>query len=133
MRGWVTSDAAMSSVRDLFGYLLTLDLVLGRLSYSLPSKWYLLHFRKFSSSFTSSPTLNLIAKRTCGGIGIKARGVVTHALTEKPKDEVDDKDEKFEAAEAAPARHLDDFAPPLRISLIWKGREKERMRETVAG
>ena len=28
------------------------------------------------------------------------------ALTEKPEDEVDDEDEKFEAAEAAPARHL---------------------------
>ena len=27
-------------------------------------------------------------------------------LTEKPEDEVDDEDEKFEAAEAAPARHL---------------------------
>ena len=65
-----------------------------------------------------------------------AKTVVAHALTEKPKYEVDDKDEKFEAAEAAPARHLDDFAPPpppLRISLIWKGRGKERMRETVAG
>ena len=35
-----------------------------------------------------------------------AKTVVTHALTEKPKYEVDDKDEKFEAAEAAPARHL---------------------------
>ena len=47
------------------------------------------------------------------------------SLTEKPKDEVDDEDEKLEAAEAAPARHLDDFAPPsLRISLIWKGWEK---------
>ena len=34
------------------------------------------------------------------------------SLTEKPKDEVDDEDEKLEAAEAAPARHLDDFAPP---------------------
>ena len=49
------------------------------------------------------------------------------SLTEKPKDEVDDEDEKLEAAEAAPARHLDGFAPlppPLRISLIWKGWEK---------
>ena len=42
-----------------------------------------------------------------------AKSVVMGSLTEKPKDEVDDEDEKLEAAEAAPARHLDDFAPPL--------------------
>ena len=61
-----------------------------------------------------------------------ARSDVIHKLTKQPKDEVDDEDEKFEAAEAAPARHLDDFVrpppPPLRISLIWKGRGK-RERE----
>ena len=55
-----------------------------------------------------------------------ARSAVIHKLTKQPKDEVDDEDEKFEAAEAAPARHLDDFVrpppPPLRISLIWKRR-----------
>ena len=67
-----------------------------------------------------------------------ARCDVIHKLTKQPKDEVDDEDEKFEAAEAAPARHLDDFVRPpplLRISLIWKGRgkERERMRETVGG
>ena len=66
-----------------------------------------------------------------GIVIVIARSDVIHKLTKQPKDEVDDEDEKFEAAEAAPARHLDDFVrppPPLRISLIWKGRGK-RERE----